>query len=98
MSEQEYLEMQTKYQKQMENEKKLYDKIVNWRKSLSDLEYSVSLSNPGHYPNPAKDIQILQYTTTADYVLNGVICMCHDLLDIDFTQPTEVVDPESDPS
>lgn len=94
VSVQEHIDLERKLKETKKKEKQLYDKIVAWRKNLDNLEYSVSSDNPGHYPNPAEDTKLMHYSKTADYVLNGVLGMCQELLDLDFAQPVKVVEPK----
>lgn len=93
VSVQEYIDLRTKYHNQKAKERHLYAKLKAWLDSLGDLQYSVSPDNPGHYPNPAEDTKIMHYTTTGDYILNGVLGMCRAILEIGVPEPVEVVKP-----
>ena len=93
VSVQEYIDLEHKLKEVRKKEKQLYDKLKAWLDSLGDLQYSVSPDNPGHYPNPAEDTKIMHYTTTGDYILNGVLGMCRAILEIGVPEPVEVIKP-----
>ena len=90
---QEVVDTEKKYHNQKAREHHLYAKLKAWLDSLGDLQYSVSPDNPGHYPNPAEDTKIMHYTTTGDYILNGVLGMCRAILEIGVPEPVEVIKP-----
>ena len=93
VSVQEYIDLEHKFKEVRKKEKQLYDKLKAWLDSLGNLQYSVSPDNPGHYPNPAEDTKIMHYTTTGDYILNGVLGMCRAILEIGVPEPVEVIKP-----
>ena len=37
----------------------------------------------------------MHYTTTGDYILNGVLGMCRAILELDLPEPVEVVKPNA---